>query len=161
MRWIAFILVVISLGLNGCGSPPETKSTSASSGAATKMDRNLDSKNSNSGAADDLIDPPAKLIAESGVDAYPGAKVLRGASAVRGGAEDDFLDVVYFTNDDGKKVFEFYRMRLLEPEVIGENLQKSGVYCIDGKNAAGDEMRIQAHTINGKTNIHVIRRPKK
>ena len=159
MRWFG-MFVFASLMVTGCGSPPPEKASGPRSMMDLKKDRTSPA-NPSTQAPDDFIDPPASLVAESGIDAYPGAKVMRGVSAVKGGAEDDFLDVVYFTNDDGKKVFEFYRLRLLEPKVVGEDLQKSGVYCIDGKNAEGDEMRIQAHTIKGRTNVHVIRRKKK
>jgi hypothetical protein len=165
-----YILFVVFLCFVGCGSnneptvkpkppavsgKPEKAEPRSSVGDSTAAPKSASSDADLNG--DQFIDPPADLVASLGVDAYPGAKVLKALQAVKGGTEtESFRDVIFFTHDPASKVAEFYKIHLPEAKSVGEILQNMNVYALDGKNASGDIVRVQAQTLKDMTHIHVI-----
>ncbi len=78
---------------------------------------------------------------------------MKAIQAVKG---EGYRDVIFFTHDPASTVAEFYKAHLPEAKSVGEILQNMNVYALDGKNASGDNVHVQAQTVGDMTHIHVI-----
>lgn len=161
-----YIVLAAILCLVGCGSksePTEKPKPPAVGGKPERTEPRSSAGESSaapkSNASDyDLngplyMDPPADLVASMGVDAYPGAKVMKAIQSLKG---EGYRDVIFFTHDPASKVAEFYKSHLPEAKSVGEILQNMNVYALDGKNVSGDNVHVQAQTVGDMTHIHVI-----
>ena len=152
---ILLALVPVLL-LVGCGSKPADLAT----GNAENRERSTQSNSKKSDAdlsnEDIYMNPPADLVAATGIDAYPGAKVMKFVKAVKSTVRDTTLyDTIYFVNDAPEKVIAFYQDKL--PEAVREDMPAgTGIFILKGKNRDGWPTTVRAAGQQGRTNIHVV-----
>lgn len=165
------LLLVALLVLAGCGSsnqPPAKENTKSNppgkegNRAERRPAPAPKADNPNNIDGNQYMDPPADVVAGMGVDVYPGARMLKAMQGVKGTTEDiSYRDLIFFTHDPASKVAEFYKTHLPEAKSVGEIMQSMNVYALDGKNAAGDSVRVQAQGTKDLTHIHIIIRKSK
>ena len=109
-----------------------------------------------------LIAPPADVVAALGVDVYPGARMLKGFTAMRTEAKDHFsVDYIFFTTDPAVKVRDFYTGKLTAVKPGDPMFEKMGTYVVKGTNANGDAVHVQTSTHGTKTDFHFVITKKK
>ncbi len=103
------------------------------------------------------MDPPADLIEAIGAEVYPGARVLNFMKALKSEvAGKVMMDYVFFSNDDAKKIRDFYVGKLTDGKNGEEMMEKMGTFVAKGKNSKGQEVVVQASGIKGKTTFHYV-----
>jgi hypothetical protein len=111
---------------------------------------------------DQLIAPPADVIAALGADVYPGARMLKGFTAMRTEANGrSTVDYIFFTSDPAAKVRDFYASKLAAVKPGDPMFEKMGTYVVKGTNANGDEVHVQTSTHGTKTDFHFVITKKK
>lgn len=164
-----YFLITTLLFVIACGADKEQPSTAPANGkspetggvrsepAPAKAIPAAASKSDDDLSGDMYIDPPKELVDGLGVDVYPGVRVFKYLTSVKGTDEKHpYRDVIFYTHDPASKVNDFYKQHLPEAKPVGEMLQGLNVYVLEGKNAAGETVRIQAQTMKDVTHIHVI-----
>ncbi|HEY5934539.1 MAG TPA: hypothetical protein VIU61_07890 [Kofleriaceae bacterium] len=109
-----------------------------------------------------LIDPPADVIAALGVEVYPGARMLKGFTAMRTEAKDHFsVDYIFFTTDPAAKVRDFYAGKLTAVKPTDPMFEKMGTFVVKGTNANGEDVHVQSRSLGAKTDFHFVITKKK
>lgn len=162
MRYAESLALLVLLA--GCDSKPEEKPKDGSKPAAhdnKPAPHNPKAASKDSDIEGDLyMNLPSDLAASMGVEAYPGARVLKSMTGVKGGTPgESYRDIIFFTHDHASKVAEFYKTRLVEAKSVGDLMEKMNV-LVDGKNSKGENVRVQAQTMADPTHVHfIIRKP--
>jgi len=109
-----------------------------------------------------MVEPPAEVVSALGVAAYPGARMLKGFTAMRSEAGASvMIDYVFFTPDPATKVRDFYASKLTAARPGDPAMEKMGAYIVKGTNANGEPVTVQARTLGAKTNFHFVVTKKK
>lgn len=146
-------LVLCALVACDSGKPAATKDKPSKADRAAKADKDLDEQ---------LIAPPADVVAALGVDVYPGTRMLKGFTAMRSDVGDRVaVDYIFFTTDPAVKVRDFYAGKLTASKPGDPAMEKMGAYVVKGTNANGEEVQIQARTLGAKTSFHFVVTKKK
>lgn len=153
VRFLGLALCLLVACDSGSGGVKGDKPKPTKAEKAAKAAKELD---------DQMIAPPADVVGALGVEVYPGARMLKGFTAMRSEANGrSTVDYIFFTPDAAAKVRDFYAQKLTDVKPNDPTFEKTGVYIVKGTNANGDEVHIQARSHGEKTDFHFVITKKK